>query len=107
MSSGQSTDIRSRLPVWLRPLFWDHDFRRLTWDHDRDLVIGRVLGVGDWQAVCWLRDPDLRAWLERHEGGSLSPRQLRFWELVLQLPRRRVNGWLRETTRATWDRRRV
>jgi hypothetical protein len=87
-----------RLSRRLRPLFWDHDFARLTWDADADLIIGRILAAGDWQAVRWLRgllpDPALRDWLERRRGAGLSARQLRFWELVLELPRRQVNRWL-------------
>jgi hypothetical protein len=38
-------------------------------------------------------------------GAELSPRQLRFWELVLELPHRQVNAWLAATCRTIWDRR--
>jgi hypothetical protein len=94
----------------LRPFFWDHDFARLRWEADRDLIVGRVLAVGDWDAVQWLRrrlgTAALREWLERRRGAGLSPRQLRFWETILGLPRRQVDAWLAQPGRQAWDRRR-
>ena len=32
----------------LRPFFWDHDFKTLTWDEAHDLIIARVLASGTW-----------------------------------------------------------
>jgi hypothetical protein len=99
-----------RLPQHLRPLFWDHDFARLTWEDDADLLIGRILAAGDWEAVHWLlgRLPKaaLRDWLKRRRGAGLSGRQLRFWEIVLGLPRRQVNSWLANPARTVWEGRR-
>ncbi len=77
----------STLPVLLRPLFWEYDFNPLTWEDDRDLIIARVLAAGSWEAITWLRaqlgDQAWRAWLQHHCGRGLSPRQLRFWEVIL------------------------
>ncbi|HJT77654.1 MAG TPA: hypothetical protein VJ739_10680 [Gemmataceae bacterium] len=102
--------VPGRLPQRLRPLFWDHDFGRLTWENDVDLLIGRILGAGDWDAVRWLlrRLPEsaLRDWLERRRGAGLSGRQLRFWELVLGLSRRQVDTWLADPAREVWEGRR-
>ncbi len=99
-----------RLPARLRRLFWDQDADRLRWDRDRDLIVGRLLAVGGWDAMRWLRcrlgDADLRAWLLEHRGAGLSPRQLRFWEVVLGLPRRAVTAWVTAPGRAAWDGRR-
>lgn len=106
--SAKSTK-ESELPALLRPLFWDYDFKTLTWDDDRDLIIARVLASGTWEAITWLRtrlgDQALREWIERHRGGGLSPRQLRFWELMLNLPHRQVNAWLQAEGRKIWDQR--
>jgi uncharacterized protein DUF6922 len=44
-----------RLPALLQPFFWDYDFKTLTWDDDRDLIIARVLASGTWEAITWLR----------------------------------------------------
>jgi hypothetical protein len=99
-----------RLSKRLRPLFWDHDFGQLTWEVDSDLIIGRILVAGDWDAIVWLRRllarPTLQDWLERRRGGGLNARQLRFWELVLGLPRRLVNTWLSDPGRQVWEGRR-
>jgi hypothetical protein len=96
-----------RLPRTLRPLFWDYDFARLSWEADRDLVIARVLAVGGWDSLRWLQrrlpDHELRAWLEHRRGAGLSNRQLRFWELILGLPHRQVNVWLAQPGRKAWE----
>jgi len=95
----------------MKNFFWDYPFRRLRIDKDRDLVISRLLDQGDWEAVQWLRmrlsDRDLKNWLLSRRGAGLSPRKLRFWELVLELPKRDVDDWLRSKTRQVWDQRAV
>jgi hypothetical protein len=101
-----ATKPRPHLPAFLRPLFWEYPFEALTWEEDRDLIIARVLASGGWDAVTWLRsrvsNAELRDWIERRRGRGLSPRQLRFWELILGLPRRWVNAWLAEEGRQVW-----
>jgi hypothetical protein len=97
------------LPAELRLLFWDLDFHRLTWEKDRDLIISRILSHGDWNALIWLRSrvdsAILREWLLKKQGAGLSDRQLRFWELILELPHRQVNEWLKDKGRMVWERR--
>jgi hypothetical protein len=39
------------LPASVRRFFWDYDRFQITWKHDRDLIIARVLAVGDWGAI--------------------------------------------------------
>jgi len=101
---------QTTLPKEFRPLFWDYPRARLEWGRDRDLIINRLLSTGGWEAVRWLRqhlgDAELRRWLEGRAGAGLSPRQLRYWELILGLPRREVNAWLAAPGRAVWDGRR-
>ena len=101
--------VRARLPRFLKPLFQEYDFRDLSWDEDRDLIIGRVLARGDWPSVQWLRGQagaeGLREWILRRKGRGLDPRRLRFWELILDLPRRDVDEWIREMNRDGWHRR--
>jgi len=102
---------KKNLPVRMKPFFWDYPFRRLRMDKDRDLIIKRLLDQGDWEAVEWLRarlsDRELRNWFLSCRGAGLSPRKLRFWQLVLDLPERDVNDWLRSKTRQVWDQRAV
>jgi len=97
------------LPKSLKPYFGDYPFSKLSLRRDRELVIRRVLSSGSWDAVCWLRkkigDEDLKKWLIIHRGRGLSPRQLRFWELVLELPKRDVNAWVKVARETPWGRR--
>lgn len=100
--------IKTRgVPRLLRRFFWDYDFGRLSWKADRDLIIGRILAVGDWQSLRWLRrrvsDDELRSWLIRRRGAGLSNRHLRFFELILRIPHRTVNAWLAEPGRQAWE----
>ncbi len=108
MSSAESpqSDL-IELPEMLRDLFWDHDFGQLDWRRHRDFIVGRVLEAGSWEAICWLRsvvdDVGLRDWIDRHDGRPLSAKQLRFWQLVLEIPPERVNQWLASPGRKIWE----
>ena len=97
------------VPEFLRPLFWDCDFERLRWEEHRDFIIGRVLISGDWNTIGWLRrrigDEGLRSWICRHRGRGLSPQQLRFWELILELNKADVDHWLAAQKANPWTRR--
>jgi hypothetical protein len=87
-----------RLPTILRSLFWEYNFRSLSWEKDRDFIVARILSVGTSKAVHWLRtqmkDADLAQWIVRRRGRGLSPKQMRFWELLLDLPHDEVDLWL-------------
>jgi hypothetical protein len=107
VESGRRVASSVALPEWLRSLFWDHDFSVLDWRQDRELVIGRVLEAGTWDAIQWLRrqagDAALRDWILRHQGRCLSSEQIRFWELILDLPPETVDGWLQSPERRIWE----
>jgi hypothetical protein len=64
------------LPAELKPLFWDHDFHRLRWEKDRDLIIGRLISHGDWNALIWLRSrvdsASLKEWLLNRRGAEFE-----------------------------------
>ena len=97
------------LPAGLRRFFWEYRFGSLSWQRDRELIMQRVLAHGDWDSIRWLRrrlrDDQLAEWLMRRRGAGLSPQQLRYWELILNLPRRRVTAWLMDPGRQVWDER--
>ena len=101
--------MANKLPDTLAEFFWDCDFALLSWQDQRDFIVRRLLQSGNWQALTWLRgelgDPELRRWIEQHRGAGLSPRQLRFWEVVLDLPRPKVTRWVRSTVQQPWERR--
>jgi|ERR1043166_3369627 hypothetical protein len=98
-----------RLPEHLRPYFWEYRFAQLSWATDANLIIARVLAVGHWQSIRWLLrrlgKPALKDWLIARRGAGLSDRQLRYWEVILELPRRTVNAWLRNPARQVWEKR--
>ncbi len=99
----------AKLPDILRPFFWDYDFKDLSWEEDQDFVIKRILTLGDWNTVRWLRshmdDATLREWIINHRGNGLSPQRLRFWELILEIPHHQVNVWLKAEGRKIWEKR--
>jgi hypothetical protein len=95
-----------KLPQKLKPYFWEYTFSELTLDSDHELIIRRILTNGSWDALQWLRskfgDLYLRNWLMTHKGRGLSPRQMRFWELVLNLPHKEVNQWVQDVKSTVW-----
>lgn len=97
------------LPLFLQPLFWEYDFKVLSWEEDWELVTGRILSHGGWKASCWLRrklsDDRLREYILDREGRGLSSRQICYWELILKIPHRLVTGWLKQPARLIWERR--
>jgi hypothetical protein len=104
-----SPQTSTPLPPEVRSLFWEHGDRALSLDGDRDFVLGRVLSAGSWEAIRWLRaqvgEPILREYLSRTRGRLLSPRQLRLWQVLLDLPEEAVSQWIESAARQVWDRR--
>ncbi len=94
------------LPERLRPLFWEYDFERLGWPADRELVIARILQNGGDDALAWLHrmvnDNELAQWLCNRRGQGLSPKQLRYWQAILDLPQREVDHWVEEAKAGPW-----
>ncbi len=97
------------IPKSVRVYFWDYPFAKLSLKTDRDLIIRRLLTSGSWDSIQWLRrqvsDAELRQWLLAHRGRGLSPRQLRFWGLMLHIPTKRVNGWVKISRNNPWGQR--
>ena len=90
-------------------LFWDYPARSIRPDADRDLVIRRVTAEGGWREMRRLRsrfgDQGIRDVIERTEARGLSPQRIRFWQLVLGLPARRADAWVKRERQSTWARR--
>lgn len=97
------------LPGFLKPHFWDCDWETLSWEENPDFIIRRILQVGNWQSITWLRgqmgDSALREWLLTHQGGGLTPLQLRFWGLVLAIPYGLITRWIRKSQTFPWEAR--
>lgn len=94
------------LPARIRRLFWDVHAGDVSLERHRDFIIGRVLAEGGWNDVRWLRrrlgDDAIREWLVRRRGRGISNRQLSFWQIALDLPRKRVSEWLSSEGRENW-----
>lgn len=99
------------LPPPLRRYFWDVDPEALSVEEHPEWTVGRLLRRGGWDAVRWLRrevgDRELERWLREREGGGLSPRRLRFWALVLDLPENLVEDWIEASRTGPWGTRRT
>jgi len=78
-------------------------------DTDRDLVVRRVVAEGGWREMSLLRsrvgDSAIREVIERTDARGLSPQRIRFWQIILGLPARRANAWVRRAREETWARR--
>lgn len=102
-------DSETEWPSAVQSLFWEYEPDALDWKADRDLIIRRILSKGNWEAITWLRDrvgdATLRRWIEARSGDALSPRQLRFWELIFDLPPDRVDEWVDAHRASVWANR--
>jgi len=100
--------MNRELPDHLKDLFWDRDFGSMTWASHRDLVISRILSCGTYEDIRWLLRKlgadELRSWMTARRGRGLEARQLRFWEVILDLSEGEVDAWLEERD-GVWDRR--
>ncbi len=108
-SSLKPEPMSASLPKSLQSYFWDYSFKDISWRKDRDLIIRRLLTDGSWESILWLRkrigDDSLRRWLIAHQARGLSPRQIRFWSLVLALPKLKVETWARTARSSPWSKR--
>ncbi len=100
---------RIRLPKWLNKLFWDYDFDSLSWENDRDLIIRRILESGNWKSIQWLRktagDSAILSWIESHKGRGLDARKLRYWGVILNINKRKLNAWINFCKSSPWENR--
>ena len=114
MRAGRPLGVQTppaSLPPLLQPLSWDHDFAQLRWETDKDLITGRILMRGDWDAAHWLVQrigrEGIRDWIRRRRGRGFDARTLRFWELMTGIPHGTVTRWLRREAGLAWTARRM
>ena len=97
------------LPPFVRELFWEYGKRDISWSKHRRFVIKRILSHGEWSALKWLRrnttPEELRMWFMETKGRALDPPRLRYWELILDLPKKDVDRWIRQMKTNPWHRR--
>jgi hypothetical protein len=97
------------LPERLTRYFWDQRGRHLSPARNRSTVLQRLLEVGGWDAARWLLrnvpHEELTGFIASRRGRGLSPKRLRFWALVLDLPGSDVDRWIDEGRANPWARR--
>jgi len=100
---------RTKLPSHVLDLFWEYHKQTLSWSKDADLITRKVLESGNWDSVKWLLVTAgrrwLKEWLVQHQGAGLDPKRLRFWQHILDLPQRLVDGWIATITANPWEQR--
>jgi hypothetical protein len=98
-----------RVPTSFHRFFWDHDASKLRWSKHRDFIINRLLSNGDTKAIRWVLEQTgaeaLRDWIISGKGRDLSPRQLAWWQLILDIPAKAISRLLSDPSRLTWDHR--
>jgi hypothetical protein len=99
----------AELPDNLRQYFWEYSAGDLTWERSRHTIVLRLLQSGGMDAALWLRsrmsDAEIREFIERRQGRGISPRRLRFWGLVVGIPRTRVDRWIASMQSNPWHQR--
>ena len=89
--------------------FWDIEFYTLNWRQHRDFIIRRILQNGDFLSFCWLRstagDPALHDWVLKNQGRGLSPRQIRYWALILDIEPNIADEWVKSSKATIWEQR--
>ena len=93
----------------LETIFWDVDIASLSWDENRDFIIRRILTHGNLDMLRRLRfrigDSGLVDWFALHQGKGLSPRQLRYWQVILNIPKDTIDPWINRSKNSLWYRR--
>jgi len=107
--AGSGRPKSARLPPYVRELFWEYGPRGVSWSRHRGFIVKRILSDGESRALRWLRrnmtDGELRRWFRETRGRALDPPRLRYWEVVLGLPKKEVDGWIRSMRKGPWHRR--
>jgi hypothetical protein len=97
------------LPLALRHHFHEYSPERLRVVADSVTVMLRLMEAGDLDAIRWLRqtygDAALSEFIARRRGRGLSPKRLRFRELLLELPHDEVTPWVASARAGSWHNR--
>lgn len=79
--------LQSKVPLSLKPYFWDVQLSNLSIDHHRDFILGRLLEDGDRQALQWVFRTYARnlilGFLRRRGTELLSKKSWHFWSSQL------------------------
>lgn len=99
----------TELPENLWGYFWEYIADGLDWERNKHTIVLRLLQAGGMDAVTWLRsrmsDDEIRDFIVRRQGRGLEPRRLRFWGLVLSIPRSTIDRWIAAARTNPWNQR--
>jgi hypothetical protein len=90
--------------------FWDVDVSALSWEQNQNFIIRRILQTGDLESLRWLRarlgDTGMREWIVSHNARGLTPRQIRYWALILDIMPALADEWVETALATNWEQRR-
>jgi hypothetical protein len=101
------------MPTDLTPItryLWDTDVSSITWERYKNFIVRRILQYGDFQSWRWLHaqlsDKELRDWIVAHNARGLTPRQIRYWSLILDIETTLADSWVKVAKNTIWEQRR-
>ena len=96
----QQSSETAQIPDFLRRFFWEYDPRALDVERHADVIMGRIMERGNWDAMRWLRQTypveRLRRFLEMRGQRMLPPRELNYWALICDIPADIRQHWLKQ-----------
>lgn len=109
MAETTEKQTQEKLPEYMRPLFWEFRFGWLRWPKHKSTIVDRILVRGGTAEIRWLLDrigyDGVRDHLHNTGGRTLSLRQLRYWQHILDVPKHIVDEWMAFPGRQIWDNR--
>jgi hypothetical protein len=98
--------VGNELPVSLRWMFPEYDFRDIGLDSHRDVIIERVLDRGNWDQLRWLfrtyNEKTVADWVRNHGYRLLSKRSFALWCVALGLKEFKAPDWAIEAKEDRW-----
>lgn len=93
----EGAQVRSRLPDFLKPYFWETDLARIGARRYESYIIERVIEYGDDRAIRWLRQNYTPTQIARVVRTSrvISPNTANLWALTLEIPRGKIKCFSR------------
>ena len=96
--SNNDMESKSSIPEFLSQFFWEYNSRDISIERHADLIIGRIMGRGNWASMAWLKKTFskeiLLNFLEKKGKKILSPRELNYWAFVVGVPAEKRKQWL-------------
>jgi len=92
----------------LKHLFWEYEFKSLNSSEDEYLIIKKVLSYGTIEDIRDLVNifgkRKIKQFLLDIKGKGIDKRRLRFYQLIFDLPKKKVDSWIKDPLREIWNR---